>query len=213
MIFKSAYLLFRVLLQRILISAFLLLPSRTYNSDVPPCSLASFESLFIKTYNAVLFYNHHPLKSPRQAPIIFNKSLLNVYNRFCSTNCLKCFPHFHMLTHSLKISCNPSLVAGFSFSSKHREIRTRERGGTKCFKQTLKRLKWSKITFRNSSCLPGNSWPAFFICFSIKRQGESRVPALHKATRNQATLFFCINNQSVQFLRLSMKQVCVVSAL
>lgn len=126
-------------------------------------------SPFIKTHKAALFRSRHRLKSPQQAPIISNKSLLNVYNRFCYTNCLKCFPHFHMLTHSLKISPNPSLVAGFFFSSssKHREIRTRERGRTKCFKQTLKRLERSKITFRNSSYLPGSSWPALFV-FPLK---------------------------------------------
>lgn len=43
----------------------------------------------------------------------FLKSLLNVPNLSCYTNCLHCFSHFHMLTHSLKISFNPSVVVGF----------------------------------------------------------------------------------------------------
>lgn len=55
----------------------------------------------------------------RTSPNYFSKSLLNVLNLFCCTNCLQCFSHFHMLTHSLRISFNPSLVAGF-----FREIRT-----------------------------------------------------------------------------------------
>lgn len=170
--------------------SFLFLPSWTYKLNVPSCPQASCVSPVIKTHKAALFRNRHPLKSPRQAPIIFNKSLLNVYNRFCYTNCLKCFPHFHMLTHSLKISPNPSLVAGFfSVSSKHGEIRTRERGRTKCFKQTLKRLKRSKITFRNSSCF---CWkflplPSFF---HSKTKVESCVFSLHKATCRRATVSF-----------------------
>lgn len=45
----------------------------------------------------------------------FLKSLLNVPNLSCYTNCLRCFSHFYMLTHSLKISFNPSLVARVFF--------------------------------------------------------------------------------------------------
>lgn len=157
--------------EKTIISLFLLI--WCYNLNVSWRSRAKFVSPLIETHEAAPFRNRHRLKSAQQAPIIFNKSLLNVYNRFCYTNCLKCFPHFHMLTHSLKISPNPSLVAGlfffssFSSSSKRREIRTRQRGRTKRFKQTLKRLKRSKITFRSSSRLPGNSRPALFV-FPLK---------------------------------------------
>ncbi len=57
----------------------------------------------------------------------FPKSLLNALNLFCYTNCLQCFSHFHVLTHSLKISFNPSLVAGFFLKAQRNEnIRVRK---------------------------------------------------------------------------------------
>lgn len=56
--------------------------------------------------------------TPKVAPTSCNyflKSLLNVPNLSWYTNCLHCFSHFHMLTHLLKISFNPSLVTGLLF--------------------------------------------------------------------------------------------------
>lgn len=59
--------------------------------------------------------HHFTVLTPkiRTSPNYSPKSLLNVLNLLCYTNCLQCFSHFHMLTHSLKISYNPSLVAWF----------------------------------------------------------------------------------------------------
>lgn len=128
-----------------------------------------------------------PLKLPQQAPIIFNKSLLNVYNRFCYTNCLKCFSHFHMLTHSLKISSNPSLVAGFFFPESSGKLEHESKKGTKYFKQTLV-LNGAKSPFATVPvCLEIPDLP--FYLFVIKRQDESYVLTLQKATCNRVSLF------------------------
>lgn len=84
-------------------------------------------------------YHHVIAPTPKVAPTspnYFHKSLLNVLSLFCYTNWLKCFPHFHMLTHSLKISFNPSLVARFLLRAQ-RNKSMRVRKGAKYSKKHL----------------------------------------------------------------------------
>lgn len=81
----------------------------------------------------------HTVLNPkiRTSPNYFPKSLLNVHNLFCYTNCLQCFFfHFHVLTHSLKISFNPSLVAGF-FPESSEKFEHKSKKGGKVLEKTL----------------------------------------------------------------------------
>lgn len=69
------------------------------------------------------------------SPNYFHKSLLNVFNLSCYTNCLLCFSHFHMLTHPQKIRL--ILFCGRVFNDKSGKLERKCKKGAKYFDKHL----------------------------------------------------------------------------
>lgn len=97
------------------------------------------------------------------SPNYFHKSLFNVLNLFCYTNCLLRFSHFHMLTHSLKLSFNPSLVAVFFFPESSEKLEHKSKKWAEYFKKHFIFINEAKSLLAKLFCLQGNSWSPFLV--------------------------------------------------